>query len=199
MKKIIDLSSNLTDKFKGEKIFETKNKNARLIEFILLEGDGISPHLHPFGEDCALILSGHLSYSLNNKETIGAKAGDIVFGWRQVIHGYQNLDVEPVHMIIFASPKETGLEYLSDNHPNVLNLPEEKRITHYNDTNISKTMGFGIFENIIVNGSYCEEIKEDTTNIYVDSKNKKNLIFEDENVSFYTESPTTYLRYEVKS
>jgi len=30
--------------------------------------EGIPPHSHPFGEDCAVVLSGHLDYYISNKK-----------------------------------------------------------------------------------------------------------------------------------
>jgi quercetin dioxygenase-like cupin family protein len=197
--KIIDLSVSNLNQSKGEKIFETRNKNARLIEFVLQKDEGIPPHLHPLGEDCALVLSGNLTYYIKNDQTLSATPGDTVFGWRNVIHGYKNLDVEPVHMLIFASPENIGLEYLPDEHPNVLHLPLEERIIHYHDIGNSKSMGFGVYENIIVDGPHTETKEDQLTYIFVDSKHKKILVAENENINFSNESQTVYLKYIVKS
>lgn len=199
MKTVIQLSNSDLSTFKGEKIYETQTKNARLIEFVLLEGDGISPHSHPYGEDCAVVLSGNLMYYINNKESINAGRGDTVFGWQNVIHGYKNVNKEPVHMLIFASPQNTGLDYLADNDPRVSHLSLENRITRFDEISKIKTMGIGVFENVVVTGTFSEKSTEKELNIFIDIVNKKVLIYENEDVVFTTESPTPFLRYRVIS
>lgn len=51
------------NRHKVNKIIESDNKNIRIIEFNLLkESSEIPPHFHPYGEDCAYVIKGELTY-----------------------------------------------------------------------------------------------------------------------------------------
>jgi quercetin dioxygenase-like cupin family protein len=67
-----------------------------------LHNEGIQPHLHPYGEDCAIVFSGKLTYYVNNRETIDVNQGEVVFGWKNVIHGYLNQYQQPLHLLILS-------------------------------------------------------------------------------------------------
>jgi hypothetical protein len=58
--------------YKNELLQTSKRKNSSLYEIIFPHHQGLGAHIHTSGEDCALVLSGNLTYFVGNRETIEA-------------------------------------------------------------------------------------------------------------------------------
>ena len=103
---MLDLKKLMKSDIKFKKIWESSCKNHRVLYFQINNGDkGIDAHFHPFGEDHALILEGELTYDISFEEQIVAKKNNLVFGWTNYVHGYHNSSEKPLHILVFATPK----------------------------------------------------------------------------------------------
>lgn len=181
------------------KIIESRNKASRIIEGVLKPGEEIGPHTHPYGEDCALVLSGTLTYYVRNHETIDVQAGEAVFGFQNVIHGYRNNSDVPVHLLIFATPEQTGLEYPADDAEAVLHpFREERKLTKDEHGRYLRS-AYSSFVFLQVDGSYEEEGQDGTNKVFVDWQSKDVYVFDGEPVSLQTVEPRVFLRYEARS
>ena len=67
------LLSNPPAVYKNELLYSSKGKNTSLYEIIFPYNQGLGAHIHTSGEDCALVLSGTLTYFVGNRETIVAE------------------------------------------------------------------------------------------------------------------------------
>jgi quercetin dioxygenase-like cupin family protein len=70
--RIIHLSNLPLPVHKNELLQTSKRKNSSLYEIIFPHHQGLGAHIHTSGEDCALVLSGNLTYFVGNRETIEA-------------------------------------------------------------------------------------------------------------------------------
>jgi len=60
--KIIELSHSLLPVYKNELILASRGNQTELYEIVFPRGKGLAAHIHTAGEDCALVLSGNLTY-----------------------------------------------------------------------------------------------------------------------------------------
>lgn len=107
--KIIELSHSLLPVYKNELILASRGNQTELYEIVFPRGKGLAAHIHTAGEDCALVLSGNLTYYVGNRETIQVEPGGLVFGWQNVLHGYLNRGDEPVRLVVFCHPGQDRL------------------------------------------------------------------------------------------
>ncbi|MGD8189631.1 cupin domain-containing protein [Brevibacillus ginsengisoli] len=185
-----------------QKIWHSANETCRLIEGYLSPGDEIGPHTHPLGEDCAIVLSGRLTYYLSNTRTMEVGPGEVVFGFQNVIHGYANLYKEPVHLLIFATPKDTGLAYPSENDPAVIHLPDHARVLSPASKPAStRESAYSSFSFVDVEEVYELPHEEGMTNVFVDFEQKQVHIFDNLPVSLHVDfgAEKKFLRYQVRS
>ncbi|MGA8942955.1 MAG: cupin domain-containing protein, partial [Thermoactinomyces sp.] len=154
MKKLY-LSCSVHSVYKNELLYSSKNKNTRLYEIIFPQQQGIGAHIHTSGEDCALVLSGNLTYFVDNRKTVKAGPGSIVFGWQNVLHGYLNEEKEPVHLLVFVTPGKIGLAYPGDDDPAVRKIPVERRKVHA-DGKVNVSSDHSTFKTVVIDGRYEE-------------------------------------------
>lgn len=192
-----DLSQTTINISKNDLIYKTNDNKYWVYEVIFQSHEGIPPHSHPFGEDCAVVLSGHLDYYISNKIMIRASKGEIVFGWKNHIHGYKNNETEPLHLLIFVAPNKIGLEYLPDDDPKIVHVPEEKRIMKLSEYQVVHSP-FSSFERIKIDGEYSEAYNENGLMAFIDIENKQMYIFEGENVEIKTSNPIIFIKYTAR-
>ncbi|EEL50468.1 MULTISPECIES: cupin domain-containing protein [Bacillus cereus group] len=195
--KVFDLSKTVINQSKNDLIYKTEDEKYWMYEVIFQSKEGIPPHSHPFGEDCAIVLSGHLDYYVSNKKTIRASKGEMVFGWKNHIHGYINNEMGPLHLLILVTPKKIGLEYLSDDDPKIVHVSEEKRIMKQFEYRLASSP-LSSFEKITVDGTYSEACNEKGIVIFIHCEDKKVYIFEDEYIEITTSNPTVFIKYTAK-
>lgn len=181
------------------KIFESHDKQCRLINGFFKKGEGIEPHIHPFGEDCALVISGELTYFLSNENTILVSSGEVVFGFVNVLHGYLNQQLDPVHLVIFATPQNTGLSYLADTDPLVVHPPLEKRIMNCLTNGHQNNSDHSSFTSLVIEGTFQEKKEEGFCKVFIDWVGKEVFIFDNENVMLEMPKKTIILRYKARS
>jgi quercetin dioxygenase-like cupin family protein len=175
-------------------IYKSHNGCTTLYEVVFLHGEGIQPHLHPYGEDCAIVLSGRLTYYVNNRETIDVNQGEVVFGWKNVIHGYRNQDQQPLHLLVFVTPNKLGLDYLDDQHPNVIHLPiKDRKLSRFSKSEFSS------FQYLQISGDYKEEKEEGIVKVFVDVHEKTIFVFDHESVHLHFSKERKVLKYVAKS
>jgi quercetin dioxygenase-like cupin family protein len=181
-------------------MYQSKGIQTRLIEGVFSKGGEIGPHTHPKGEDCAIVLSGQLGYWISNKEMLQIQPGEVVFGWRDVIHGYCNTQEELVHLLIFATPEKTGLEYPEDEDNRVIHLPLDERIIGKDNERVF-TSEYSAFSFVTVSDGYRETNSTDALVVFVDDSQKLLYIFDREPVVLEGTglSGKRLLRYEAKS
>jgi quercetin dioxygenase-like cupin family protein len=182
-----------------EKIYQSAGGQTRLIEGVFAEGEEIGPHTHPAGEDCAMVLSGVLTYWISNRETIGVRAGEVVFGWENVIHGYRNDGTEPVHVLIFATPAKTGLCYPDDGDPGVWKLQVEERKLNPDEAERSAESAYSRFSYVTISGSYEEEQPEGQLTVFVDWQERTAYLFDGEPIRFSFSGTRRFLKYVARS
>lgn len=108
----INLKEYINSTKKFEKVWESPCKNHRILYFqIDKEDTGIDAHFHPNGEDSALVLQGELNYDINFEEQMVVKENNLVFGWTNIVHGYHNVNENPLHVLVFATPEHNPSEY----------------------------------------------------------------------------------------
>lgn len=157
-----DLSTTNLNKSRNTLIDVSSDKKISMYEVIFLPGQGIQPHIHPIGEDCAVVLDGELTYYITNVDTITAVPGEIVFGRSNVLHGYQNEGTDPIHLLVLVAPDKIGLDYPGDNSPSVRKIPIDERKKSVFDLSIPMTSECTKFESINIGHIYeepCEEGK----------------------------------------
>lgn len=196
--KVFDVFETAITQSKNELIYKTENEKCWVYEVIFQSGEGIPPHSHPSGEDCAIILSGYLDYYISNEKTIRASKGEIVFGWQNHIHGYINNETEPLHLLILVTPNNIGLEYLKDDNPKIVHIPEEKRIMKQLEYRIENS-SLSSFEKLIVDGTYLESSCKKGIKILINYEDKTVYIFENSHVEITTKAPKRFIKYIVKN
>lgn len=184
--------------YKNELLHSSKGKNTSLYEIIFPQRQGLGVHIHTSGEDCALVLSGYLTYFVGNRETIKAESGSIVFGWQNVLHGYLNKENEPVHLLVFVTPSKIGLAYPEDDDPVVRKVPVERRKVHAKEE-VNVSSEYSSFQTVLVHGRYEEPEELDTFKVFIDWKKKQLFIFDGEKVELTTNEPVRLLKYVAKS
>jgi quercetin dioxygenase-like cupin family protein len=192
------LLSNPPTVYKNELLYSSKGKNTSLYEIIFPYNQGLGAHIHTSGEDCALVLSGTLTYFVGNRETIVAEPGSIVFGWQNVLHGYLNQEKEPVHLLVFVTPGKIGLAYPDDNDPIVRKVPVECRKVH-TEEEVNVSSEYSSFQTVLINGRYEESVEPDTFKVFIDWKKKQLFIFDGEKVELTIDEPIRLLKYVAKS
>lgn len=195
--KVFDLSKTVINQSKNDLIYKTENEKYWVYEVIFQSNEGIPPHSHPFGEDCAVVLSGYLDYYVSNKKTIRASKGEIVFGWKNHIHGYINNEIEPLHLLILVTPNKIGLEYLPDDDPKIIHVSEEKRLIKQLEYRVASS-SFSSFEKITVDGTYFEACNDKDIVAFINCEDKKVYIFEDEYTEITTINPSVFIKYSAK-
>jgi quercetin dioxygenase-like cupin family protein len=190
--------SNPLPVYKNELLHSSKGKNTSLYEIIFPHQHGLNAHIHTSGEDCALVLSGNLTYFVGNRETIEAERGSIVFGWQNVLHGYLNQEKEPVHLLVFVTPSKIGLAYPDDDDPVVRKVPVERRKVHAEEE-VNVSSEYSSFQTILVYGRFEEPEEPDTFKVFIDWKKKQLFIFDKEKVELTTDEPVHLLKYVAKS
>ncbi|MGM7682478.1 cupin domain-containing protein [Cytobacillus sp. Hm23] len=199
--KVLDLVNTPVSASKLEVIFKSASKSTALFECVLLPQEEIKPHIHSFGEDCAVVLSGELTYYVSNNQSITATEGDLVLGWKNVIQGYKNNTKNPLHLLIFASPREffispTAIEYkyVADDDPIVIHLPIEKRIIRSTQQRVEESQ-YSSFSTLQIEGVHQGEYNKEMQ-AFVDYKNKRVYIYEDESVELPVKQATYFIKYE---
>lgn len=185
-----------------KKVFESKEKQCRLIEGVLPPAFEIGPHSHPLGEDCGLVLSGLLTYYLDHKNTVSVHPGELVIGYANVIHGYLNQTLEDVHVVLFATPQETGLEYPEKGDHTIICLPiEERKISCQNEqmSSLLSSSPLSRFSALQISGIHEEDREIGICKIFVDWNNKEAYVFDDEPVYLQVNGSTVFLVYSAKS
>ncbi|CAM4183022.1 cupin [Bacillus manliponensis] len=183
---------------KNELLYKSTEGNCRIYEVIFQSGEGIPPHSHPFGEDCAIVLSGFLDYYISNEKTIHASKGDVVFGWRNHIHGYINNSTEPLHLLILVAPSKIGLQYLKDDDLQIIHTSEYKRIMKQSENRIESS-SFSSFEKLIVDGTYSEPNYEEGVKVFIDCEGKIVHVFENRHVEITPKTPKRLIKYIVEN
>jgi len=185
--------------YKNELLLDSKRKNTCLYEIVFPHHQGLGAHIHTSGEDCALVLSGNLTYFVGNRETIEAEPGSIVFGWQNVLHGYLNQEKEPVHLLVFVTPGKIGLAYPDDDDPVVRKVPVEYRKVNAEEEEVNVSSEHSSFQTVLVHGRYEEPEEPDTFKVFIDWKKKQLFIFDGEKVELTTDKPIRLLKYVAKS
>ncbi|MGD6900327.1 cupin domain-containing protein [Bacillus infantis] len=177
------------------KICESKDKNTRILYFNLSKHDEeIPPHIHPQGEDSAYVLQGSLSYYIDLDECITVKAGELVTGWSNVIHGYKNLSENNVRFLVFATPEENLTVYPSIDSSQIVRIPIQERHFICLDNKVNIASNFTTYNTIEISGKYYEE-KEDVFKVFLDLANNVLYTFEDEAVVTESLTPKRFLRF----
>lgn len=146
------------------------------------------------GEDCALVLEGKLSYFITNMETIQVEPGELVFGWKSVIHGYLNEQSQSLHLLVFVTPSKIGLSYPTDDDPTIQKLSTHHRKIdpHYQGLVQSE---FSTFTFITIYGIYQEEKEKGILKVFVDWEIKEIYVFENEDVLLEMTGKKRLLKY----
>ncbi|RCJ19655.1 hypothetical protein A6770_05800 [Nostoc minutum NIES-26] len=95
------------------------NFDFNFFDFFLPVGGGPPPHFHPYEHETWYITAGNIQYNLGNQGTnsIVLPEGSLIFGARNRIHGYRNLD--SIASITGSTP---GARTLSLTTPGALDL-----------------------------------------------------------------------------
>ncbi|MFO1347589.1 MAG: cupin domain-containing protein [Pseudomonadales bacterium] len=89
----------------------TQTPHAVIVAWLVLPGQEIRPHVHPYGQDTWTILSGSGDYILDQRgNTRRVVAADVVIARANEVHGVQNNGEEPLVFISVVSPSEAGYE-----------------------------------------------------------------------------------------
>lgn len=89
----------------------TMNDDSAIIVWHVKPGQTIQPHIHPYGQDTWIIMSGSAEYIFDKsdqRKTV--KAGDIVIAERNQIHGAKNSGDIPFVFVSVVSPAMAGFE-----------------------------------------------------------------------------------------
>ena len=195
----LDLSTTNLTTSRNTLIDRSSDKTVSMYEVVFLPKQGISAHVHPAGEDCAVVLDGKLTYYISNVDTVTAVPGDIVFGRSNVLHGYLNAGPAPLHLLILVTPEKIGLDYLDDDNPSVRKVSVDERKKAISDLTTPITSEFSTFESIHIDRSYEEPREEGKYKAFIKWDEKKVHIFENEDVLIEVESPTVLLKYSCPS
>lgn len=153
----------MNSKEKYKKVWESDNLSHRILYFQLdKEDEGIPAHFHPYGEDHAIVLQGELTYDISFHKQIKAVENEIVFGWNQCIHGYQNCSDEPLHLLVFATP---------EHNPSMYSKGEEKHVEKIRKAKIDKNFRSIASERI----QFSTEIAGNLNYIFAYDKEEKEL------------------------
>lgn len=159
---LVHLKELMISNTKYQKVWESSCKNHRILYFQINSNDiGIEAHFHPFGKDHAFVLQGELTYDISFERQIKAKENSLVFGWTNYVHGYQNDSDQPLHILVFATPK---------NNPSIY---EKNMLSMQNFINI-RTWDCSTFdeirsERITFSASHSKDLS-DTVMIHLQSK-----------------------------
>ena len=195
---IIELSHSLLPVYKNELILTSRGNQTELYEIVFPRGKGLAAHIHTAGEDCALVLSGNLTYYVGNRETIQVEPGGLVFGWQNVLHGYLNRGDEPVRLVVFVTPGKIGLAYPADGDSRVRKVPVDQRKVHVEDE-VAVSSEYASFRTVLVEGRYEEPEEPGVFKVFVDWKRKRLVVFDGEKVELIAEEPVRLLRYAARS
>jgi quercetin dioxygenase-like cupin family protein len=174
-------------------IHQSRDKKVRLYEIIFQKGQGIGPHIHPTGEDCAVVLSGTLTYWISNKETVEVKQGGAVFGWQNCIHGYLNNQDQPLQLLVFVAPQSIGLDYPADDDPRAIHLSKEERMTQ-GSIGDRFSSSYSQFEIVEIPARYVEPLNH-KFQVFVDLRRRDLYIFDHEPVVLSFQAPTCLIKY----
>ena len=90
------------------KLTGTDTNNALLLgEEVTPPGGGTPPHVHRHEDETFCVLEGEFEFALGDT-TIRAAAGSVVYGPRNVPHGFTNVGALPGRMLVIVTP--AGLE-----------------------------------------------------------------------------------------
>ncbi|MBD6615521.1 CHRD domain-containing protein [Komarekiella sp. 'clone 1'] len=108
------------------------NFDFNFFDFFLPVGGGPPPHFHPYEHETWYITAGNIQYNLGNQGTnsIVLPEGSLIFGARNRIHGYRNLD-----STASITGKTPGARTLSLTTPGALDLFFENIATPIIDRN----------------------------------------------------------------
>lgn len=91
----------------------TQSRDAVVVAWHLKQGQEISLHAHPQGQDTWTIVSGKGNYYMdNNRTTKPIMTGDIVIAHSGEVHGVFNDNPEPLRIISVVSPADAGHQAL---------------------------------------------------------------------------------------
>jgi quercetin dioxygenase-like cupin family protein len=184
--------------YKNELLLASRGNQTELYEIVFPWGKGLGAHIHTAGEDCALVLSGNLTYYVGNRETIQAEPGGLVFGWQNVLHGYLNQEEKPVQLVVFVTPGKIGLAYPGDQDPRVRKVPVDQRKVHVEEE-VDVSSEYSSFRTILVDGRYEEPEESGVFKAFIDWKKRRLVVFDGEKVELNTDEPVRLLRYAAKS
>lgn len=89
----------------------SQSKDAVVVAWHVKQGQKISLHVHPQGQDTWTILAGMGNYYLDNKKTTRPIiAGDVVVAHTGEVHGVFNDKPEPLMFISVVSPADAGYQ-----------------------------------------------------------------------------------------
>lgn len=74
-----------------------------LFVFEVPTGRGPPPHIHSREDESFYVMSGEVDFTINGKKT-RARAGDVIFGPRDIPHSFTGASEVPARMICLASP-----------------------------------------------------------------------------------------------
>ena len=74
-----------------------------MFEFCIAQGQGTPPHIHSREDETFYLLEGELEFTVAGK-SIHARAGDILFGPRNVAHNFKGLSANPARVLCLTSP-----------------------------------------------------------------------------------------------
>jgi mannose-6-phosphate isomerase-like protein (cupin superfamily) len=192
---VFDFDKKKIDGSTAHKFAESLDLDTRIIEFVLLEEDnGIPPHIHPHGEDCAYILEGELQYNIDFDETITVKEGELVVGWTDLIHSYKNVSTHPVHFLVFATPEFNKTVYPERNVDKVKYLPITERKYNCLRQEFHLTSPFTTYSTVEIDGLYAEEV-EGAFKSFLDLEDKRLYVFNEEEVLLVTEKRKRFLKF----
>jgi quercetin dioxygenase-like cupin family protein len=197
--KVLDLSKTNLHQSKAEPIYRSIGQKTRLSEAVFLQHEGISPHLHPHGEDCAIVLQGKMSYYVSNDDTIPVEPGELVFGWQHVLHGYLNEQAEPLQILLFVTPGSTGLAYPPDSDPSVKHIAVRERKVNCREKGVVIRSFYSTFETLAIQGEYVEGREEGVVKAFVDWERREVVVFDNEEVRLDYPEGRLLLKYTARS
>lgn len=187
----VDLSETALDRPKNDAVYESDGGRCTVYEVVFQHGGGLSPHVHPTGEDCALVLSGTLTYSVSPDETIFASPGEFVLGRRNHVHGYANESNDPLHLLVFTAPERIGLSYQFDGDVSTRSTRKLSPPASTAETEFS-TVSYTTAADASPEG--CG-----TVDIFVDWNRGRIFVFDAEPLSRSLPAETPLLRYTTRS
>jgi len=187
------------NKHKINKLVESKNKNIRIIEFSLLkESNEIPPHFHPYGEDCAYVLKGELTYYIDTHSTVNLDKGNLAVGWTNLIHGYKNMSDSSVYFLVFATPEDNLTVYPEGNDLDIKHILLNRRVYNCLENDICIASPLSSFKTLVVDGIYQELEEKGVFKSFLDLEENILYTFETEKVELKTDKPKKFLKFSCK-